>query len=69
MLWKTYRDQLTLILFVILIGFIAYTYVIGRPMPDILIGAVIAWIGQIVTFYYRKRTAEEVKPPEAPPSQ
>jgi hypothetical protein len=68
MLWKTYRDQLTLILVVILLGFVAATYAVGRPMPDILIGAIIAWVGQIVTFYYRKRATGETAPTE-PPTQ
>jgi hypothetical protein len=68
MLWKTYRDQLTLFLVIILIGFIAATYAVGRPLPDILLGAIVAWVGQIVTFYYRKRATGET-PTETPPAQ
>jgi hypothetical protein len=53
MLWKTYRDQLTLFVFVVLIAFLGYCVVTDKG-AEIIIGAIIAWIGNIVQFYYRK---------------
>lgn len=53
MLWRTYRDQLTLLIFLVLIGFLAYCAVTGTG-AEMIVGAIIAWVGNIVQFYYRK---------------
>lgn len=65
MLWKTYRDQLTLFVFVVLIGFLAYCVVMDKG-AEMIVGAIIAWVGNIVQFYYRKRESEPTKATEPP---
>ena len=51
--WKTFRDRLTLIIFVVLIGFLGYCVVMDKG-AEMIVGAIIAWVGNIVQFYYRK---------------
>lgn len=67
MLWKTFRDQLTLIVFIVLLGFLAYCVVYDRG-AEMIVGAIIAWVGNIIQFYYRKKSGEEEKP-ATPPTQ
>ena len=67
MLWKTYRDQLTLILIVILVGFLGYSVYTGKG-AEIIIGAIITWLGLIIQFYYRKREGED-STNQTPPTQ
>lgn len=61
MLWKNFRDQLTIMLVLLLIGFLGYCAWrnVSTEIIMMIVGAIIVWLGQMVTFYYRKRTTEE----------
>jgi hypothetical protein len=67
MYWRTWRDQLALLLLIVIPLLWVGNCFLPKPIPEVIIGATIAGWTLIVQFYFRKKPSSE--PPEAPPSQ
>lgn len=66
---QKWNDTFGIIIFLALLVFTAWLLLTGvdKDIITILIGAEIAWIGQIVSFYFRKAPSEPEPPTEPVP--
>lgn len=66
MLWKTYRDQLTILLVILFVGFLGATAIfypgVAAGLLFVVAGAFITQLDRIVQFYYRKNGPSDDQP-------
>jgi hypothetical protein len=71
MLWKTYRDQLAILLVVLFVGFLGFTAItkpeVAAGLLFVVAGAFITQLDRVVQFYFRKSgPAEKPNEPQSP---
>jgi hypothetical protein len=72
MLWKTYRDQLAILLVVLFVGFLGFTAInypqVAAGLLFVVAGAFITQLDRVVQFYFRKSGPTEQPKPDEPPA-